>query len=185
MAAIYLAGPEVFLPDAVDMGRRKSALCANYGFRGLYPLDADFRDQTDERLSRRIFDSNVGMIRACDAVIANLTPFRGPSADAGTVFEVGFALALGKPALAYSNQRQPYFARVRDSHGPFTEGEGLYFANDGMCVENFGLTDNLMIDEAVRAQGWEIVMRDVEASRRYTDLGAFEECLRLASRYLA
>lgn len=182
MAAIYLAGPEVFLPDAVDMGHRKSALCVNYGFRGLYPLEADFRDQTDERLSRRIFDSNVGMIRACDAVIANLTPFRGPSADAGTVFELGFALALGKPALAYSNQRQPYFARVRDSHGPFTEGEGLYFANDGMSVENFGLTDNLMIDEAIRAQGWEIVTRDVEASQRYTDLGAFEECLRLASR---
>jgi nucleoside 2-deoxyribosyltransferase len=183
MGSIYLAGPEVFLPDALDMGRRKTALCAKYGFRGLYPLDADFKGQNGERLSRRIFDSNVGMIRACDAVIANLTPFRGPSADAGTVFEVGFALALGKPVFAYSNEAKSYFARTRDSHGPFSRIEGQHFARDGMSVEDFDLLDNLMIDEGVRAQGFDIIARDVDASRRYTDLGAFEECLQLAARH--
>ncbi len=181
MASIYLAGPDVFLPDAVDMGRVKAALCAQYGFRGLYPLDADFRGDESTRLSRRIFDSNIGLIRACDAVIANLTPFRGPSADAGTIFEVGFALALGKPVFAYSNEIEPYLSRVGASHGPLTQQGGQLFARDGMSVEDFELFDNLMIDEAIRAQGWEIVARNVDASRRYVDLHAFEDCLQQAA----
>ena len=36
---IYLAGPDVFLPDAVDIGRRKAEICARHGVTGLYPLD--------------------------------------------------------------------------------------------------------------------------------------------------
>ena len=36
---IYLAGPDVFLPDAIEIGRRKAAICARYGLTGLYPLD--------------------------------------------------------------------------------------------------------------------------------------------------
>lgn len=184
MASVYLAGPDVFLGRAVDMGRAKVALCARQGLRGLYPLDADLAVQDDARLSKRIFDSNVALIRACDAVIANLTPFRGPSADAGTVFEVGFALALGKPVFAYSNHAGHYVARVRETHGPCTEVEGQIVARDGMSVENFGLFDNLMIDEAIRAQGWDIVAHEADADRRHTDLAGFEACLRQAAVYL-
>src|SRR6266404_969261 len=36
---IYLAGPDVFLPDAIEIGRRKAAICARHGVNGLYPLD--------------------------------------------------------------------------------------------------------------------------------------------------
>ena len=36
---IYLAGPDVFLPDAVEIGRRKAEICARHGLIGLYPLD--------------------------------------------------------------------------------------------------------------------------------------------------
>ena len=36
---IYLAGPDVFLPDAVEIGRRKADICARHGVTGLYPLD--------------------------------------------------------------------------------------------------------------------------------------------------
>ena len=42
-------------------------------------------------------------MRSCDAAVANLTPFRGVSADAGTAFEVGFMRALGRPVLGYTN----------------------------------------------------------------------------------
>ena len=37
---IYLAGPEVFLPDSLDIGAKKVALCAAHGFEGVFPLDA-------------------------------------------------------------------------------------------------------------------------------------------------
>ena len=36
---------------------------------------------------------------AADAIIANLTPFRGPSADAGTVYELGYMAGRGKFCL--------------------------------------------------------------------------------------
>ena len=35
---IYLAGPEVFHPNAAALGRQKQALCREYGFEGLFPL---------------------------------------------------------------------------------------------------------------------------------------------------
>ena len=39
-----------------------------------------------------------------DVIIANLTPFRGPSADAGTVYELGYMLGKGdRLCLGYSN----------------------------------------------------------------------------------
>src|SRR5207244_2644061 len=81
---IYLAGPDVFLPDAVEIGRRKSEICAFHGVLGLYPLD-NVIDIEAADASLKIFKGNEAMMNAADAIIANLTPFRGPGADAGTV----------------------------------------------------------------------------------------------------
>ena len=51
---VYLAGPDVFLPDAVEIGRQKVAICAVHGLVGLYPLDNAI-DLTAPDASRRIF----------------------------------------------------------------------------------------------------------------------------------
>ena len=37
---VYLAGPEVFLRNAVETGVAKVEICARYGLEGKYPLDA-------------------------------------------------------------------------------------------------------------------------------------------------
>ncbi len=85
---IYLAGPDVFLPDAVDIGRRKVELCARHGLIGLYPLDnAIDRAATD--VSLRIFRGNEAMMIEADAIIANLTPF--PTARRATSLYGSFA----------------------------------------------------------------------------------------------
>jgi nucleoside 2-deoxyribosyltransferase len=54
-----------------------------------------------------IFRKDLAMMGACDVVIANLTPFRGPSADAGTLVEVGWFLGRGRPVFGYSNAALP------------------------------------------------------------------------------
>ena len=36
---VYLAGPDVFLPDAIETGRAKVDLCAAYGLTGRFPLE--------------------------------------------------------------------------------------------------------------------------------------------------
>src|SRR6202051_4239894 len=102
---VYLAGPDVFLPDAVEFGRRKVELCARYGLTGLYPPDNKI-DLSAADASLQIFRGNEAMMNEADAVIANLTPFRGPGADAGTVYELGF-MAGGGGAWRRSFQRPP------------------------------------------------------------------------------
>jgi nucleoside 2-deoxyribosyltransferase len=82
---IYLAGPDVFLPDAVEIGRRKLEICARHGLTGLYPLDSGI-DAAAADLSLQIFKGLEVMMERCDVIIANLTPFRGAGADPGTVY---------------------------------------------------------------------------------------------------
>src|SRR5260370_41156129 len=109
---IYLAGPDVFLPDAVEIGRRKAELCTRRGLTGLYPLDSAI-DPAAEDASRRIFRGNETMMIEADAIIANLTPFRGPGADAGTVYELGYMAGRAQPCPGYSNCFLSYAHRAR------------------------------------------------------------------------
>ena len=90
----YLAGPDVFLPEAAAHAAAKIALCAAYGLTGVAPFNPDLdMNQPAALLWRRIYEDDLRMMRACDIIIANLTPFRGASADAGTLVELGWFLA--------------------------------------------------------------------------------------------
>src|ERR1043165_9650129 len=109
---IYLAGPDVFLPDAMEIGRRKAAICAAHGLTGLYPLDNAI-DLSASDASRQIFCGNEAMMDEADAIIANLTPFRGAGADPGTVYELGAMAARRKFCLGYSNDPSIYADRLR------------------------------------------------------------------------
>ncbi len=129
---LYLAGPDVFRPDALPYGQKLKEICEQHGAVGLYPLDEALIDPT----ARVIFRSNVDLIRSADAVVANLTPFRGPSADAGTIWEVGMAYGLGLPVVGYSEEKEPYAERAKKT----TQNQP-----EGWQIESFGLEDNLMI----------------------------------------
>lgn len=183
MASVYLAGPEIFLPHAEEIGRMKKARCERHGLVGLFPLDAELSFERGHDMSKRIFEANVALMRRSDAVIVNLTPFRGPSADVGAVFEIGFAFALEKPVFAYTNSAATYHERVVEALGARDAARGRECAGDGMGVENFGLLDNLMIVEAIRAQGWDIVIRNPPDERRLEDLDGFVHCLRQAAGF--
>jgi nucleoside 2-deoxyribosyltransferase len=66
---IYLAGPDVFLPDALDIGWRKLDICARFGLTGLYPLDNAI-DLSTADASLQIFRGNAAMMDDADAIIA-------------------------------------------------------------------------------------------------------------------
>ncbi len=180
---IYLAGPDVFLPDARLVGRRKVEICARHGLTGLYPLDNAI-DPAAANASLSIYRGNEAMMDAADAIIANLTPFRGPSADAGTVFELGFMAGRGKLCLGYSNDAAPYLERVRRTADVTSCRERLVDAQ-GLWVEDFGLADNLMIVHALDCHGCALVVPDRTPSDSpfdlWGDLAAFEACVRLAT----
>ena len=174
---IYLAGPEVFLPDPLEAGRKKCALAEKHGFIGLYPLDAtlDLNGLAKPEQARLIASANEGLMRQADALIANLTPFRGVSMDSGTAFEVGFMRALGRPVLGYTNVVSDYATRA----GAF-RGRGIP-AGDGdrfdLQIEDFDAAENLMIVCAIEAAGGSVVRVPVAAGREIEDLCGFEACL--------
>jgi nucleoside 2-deoxyribosyltransferase len=177
---IYLAGPDVFLPDAVDIGKRKAAICARHGVRGLYPLDNAI-DLTAGDASLTIFKGNEAMMDAADAVIANLTPFRGPSADAGTVYELGYMAGRGKFCLAYSNDPAVYVERVARFGTVTKSADGLLTDKDGLAVEDFGHPDNLMMIHALDLHGARLVTPRQVPSDIWHDLTSFEACVMLAA----
>jgi nucleoside 2-deoxyribosyltransferase len=176
---IYLAGPDVFLPDAVAIGRRKVEICARHGLTGLYPLD-NAVDLTAKDASLRIFRGNEAMMIEADAIIANLTPFRGPGADAGTVYELGYMAGRGKLCLGYSNDPSSYADRVR-GFTDVTAHDGYLVDALGLTVEDFGLTDNLMMVHALDLHGCALVTPGQMPADIRHDLTAFETCVRMAA----
>ncbi|MBY0338011.1 MAG: nucleoside 2-deoxyribosyltransferase [Acetobacteraceae bacterium] len=174
---IYLAGPDVFLPDAREVGAREAALAARFGFEGVFPLDGAAPEPGDWRA---IAATCEGMIRGCAAIAANLTPFRGPSADPGTVFELGFARALGLPAFGYSTVAASLRERVPDAT---RDAGGRWRDPDGLEIEDFGLADNLMLEGAIAASGG-VMLRVPHRDDPWRDLAAFEACLSAMRRVL-
>jgi nucleoside 2-deoxyribosyltransferase len=177
---IYLAGPDVFLPDAIELGRRKVQLCARHGLVGLYPLDNAIAAND---ASLQIFGGNEAMMNEASAIIANLTPFRGPGADAGTVYELGYMAGRGKLCLGYTNDPAPYADRVR-AFTEVTSRDGRLIDAQGLTVEDFGLADNLMMIHALDLHGSALVTPRQRPADIWHDLTAFETCVRMAAERL-
>ncbi len=154
--AVYLAGPDVFAPEAAALFARRAGLCAALGLRAITPLDP-FDDPPNWAalpLWHRIARRNEARIAAAEAVIANLSPFRGPSADAGTIYEIGYARGLGRPIFAYSTDAAGLLARSLGHVGVDARRDGPSWRDrDGMELEDFGCRDNLMIDGALADAG--------------------------------
>lgn len=127
---IYIAGPDVFAPDALLVGARYKAICENYGFIGLFPLD------NQASTSREIFLGNRAMIEEADIVVANLDFFRGQCMDDGTAWEIGHAAALKKDIFGYMADTRSLLSKI---------GEKDKYGN---AVEDFGHPINLMIFES-------------------------------------
>lgn len=135
---IYLAGFDVFRPDAIEHGHYLKNLCAAHGMQGLYPFDNQIAPGLPPlQTAQQICQQNIAMIQRCSAVLANLNTFRGLEPDSGTAFEVGMAVALGKPVWAYFKACGSLREQV--PHDP----QG--FDASGLHVEDFGLPRNLML----------------------------------------
>lgn len=141
---LYLAGPDVFRPDAHAWAASARALCRASGHEALVPLDGVAQDAAG------IYAANIAMIRAADAVIANLAEFRGAEPDSGTAFEVGFAAALGKPVIGYVPTAELQRERVARAFGPLCATADGWMDHTGRRVEDFGLPLNLMLAVSAR-----------------------------------
>lgn len=145
MTSIYLAGPDVFWPNATELGNGKQQLCQKHGFIGHFPLDSglDLQGMTPFAAGMAIYQANIGLMDQCDLIIANMTPFRGPSMDVGTAFEMGYMAAHKKPVWGYTLDGRVYCDRI----------DGQSTDADGFTIESFHMADNLMMIGATETLG--------------------------------
>lgn len=136
---VYLAGPDVFEKNWEAVAAYKKAVCADFGLEGVFPMDAVIPEPT----GRSILIANVDLIESCQAMLANIQPFRGISADVGTAFEMGYGSAKGLKVIAYTTESEQYVHRV--FHSPYRSEELMNEDKHGRAVENFGGGDNLMV----------------------------------------
>lgn len=166
---VYVAGPEVFHPNAERIFREKTAILNSAGFEAMIPLDPDIPFS-----STAIYDHCVELMNKSDAIIANLTPFRGPSADPGTVFELGYMShrVNQKWVTGYIHDTRPYkdkvldFDKFRDLGKPGSD-------SSGMIIEPFGLFDNLMV---VRSPSF-IARYDLPEAQIWTSMFGLKACV--------
>jgi nucleoside 2-deoxyribosyltransferase len=185
--SLYLAGPDVFEPDAAARFAAMKRICAKHGAVGLSPLDGPAPERPDRDAALAIFDRNVELIRQSNAVVANVTPFRGPSADVGTALEIGIALALRRPAFGYSRAPHLYPAKVQAGRSTSTkQADAQAFAADGFAIEDFGLFDNLMIVGAIERSGGALFFGEeaAHAVAPGAGLDLFETSVAAAVRHL-
>lgn len=167
---VYLAGPDIFRPNAIEHMDKLKQLCRDRGLEPLSPMDNNLDISVrDKKTAAKIFDADVAMVRKADIVVANLSPFRGPSADVGTVFEVGMAFGLGKKVIGYTSDVRPYSVKCGEWI-EFLEGldddeamPGTFWYRDDVQLEDFGMLDNLMVDFGVYRTKCAI-WRNVEAA---------------------
>ncbi len=168
---IYLAGPDVFHAEALAIGARKKAICAELGMEGLFPLDneVDLEDGAPAEAAARIYRANIAMLDRADGVIANASPFLGALADDGTAFEIGYAVARGLPIALYDNgagdtasKAAALLAAAPSLHDP------------DVAAEDFGLPVNLMLAIAAGAP----FIEAGAAPLPMTDLSRFEVAAR-------
>lgn len=139
----------MFRADAAEAFERLKAQCAALGLEGLAPTDTEV-DTTagddGDALAQRIYEGNIRLIQQADGVAANLEAFRGLEPDSGTVFEVGYAVALGKPVVIYNVPDTTYQARVAAAMPCLEGADGVVREKaSGLMVEGLGQRLNLML----------------------------------------
>lgn len=178
---VYLAGPDRMAPDAEAILERKRAMTRDADFSPVLAEAGAGEGEPDELRARILYADTVAKLRACDAVIANLTPWRGPDPDASTVFEAGLAAGLGKPLFAYMNvpdaEEADHRSRVEAYIEIAADEAGVWRDGDGALVEDLGLPVTPMLWSEVR--GFYVVVTPEPLS----DVTGLELCLEALRLY--
>lgn len=153
---LYLAGPDVFRPNASEVFDEMEAKCRAAGFVGVRPTDGGlsqgFKGTSDE-IAERIYLGNMEILRSCEGILANMQPFRTPvEPDSGTVFEVGAGIALGKHVFGYLPDHDLTLEeKIRKHYPVHTDETGISWDREfGFMVEEFSQPMNLMLARSMQ-----------------------------------
>lgn len=158
---LYVAGPDVFRPNAVEHFTAMREICERYGFEPVIPLDGT------ETTSKQIAEGNFARLATVQCVAANLNPFRGSEPDSGTVAEAIIAARLHRiPVVGYMQDTRPMIDRLVDQGTAQQDDWGRIADRWGWTIENFGHPLNLMLAESFPVVQGQFLDAVVELSRR-------------------
>ncbi|HBS03783.1 MAG TPA: nucleoside 2-deoxyribosyltransferase [Leptospiraceae bacterium] len=164
MKRIYLAGPEVFLPEPIEEFEGIKSHASRVGFEAFSPFDSEIKPEnlSGLDLARHIYRENIKLIEKCDFILANCNAFRGALVDDGTSFEIGYAAARNKTIYGYITHRLT-LPEIVATRIPLKEHvSGVPQDEDGYLVnENFGNSINLMMEYAIEETGGQLIEGDV------------------------
>ncbi|MBO4537691.1 MAG: nucleoside 2-deoxyribosyltransferase [Erysipelotrichaceae bacterium] len=136
----YLADFEMFLPSCPQTVRYWKSVCDKYGIIGLFPGEGDPIQPGDDYW-QRVFDHDYDWMKYCDMCIAQLDDWRGHECDSGTLFELGYFVALGMPSYGFYTGNKPMLERKIEKR----LDEGVWYDADGFMIEDRGSAfDNIL-----------------------------------------
>jgi nucleoside 2-deoxyribosyltransferase len=161
---IYLADNSRLQPDAHKQRDQVEALCRRYGMRVAWPSEHAFFPSNiplglrvevgppiDDLAPGRVLHKAWRLIGGCHALIAEITPFRGPHMNPVVAFEIGVAVVHEIPVFAWTTAlwpslpgRGPRFKLLDDRIwcGHTVAPDGNWRAeDDGLVVENFEMVE--------------------------------------------
>jgi nucleoside 2-deoxyribosyltransferase len=150
LKSVFLAGPDAYAPGADTLLERKRLVVEAAGLTLVSPtLPAATERDGAEITARATYAEVLKQLRRADALIANLTPWRGVGCHPGAAFLAGFAAALGKPVFAYMNVEDDgdaeLLARVERLCGADVSGDGIWRDDEGTLIEDFGLPETVVL----------------------------------------
>lgn len=104
---VYIAGPSVFLDEAIAHARETIKTCQAEGIQPIHPLmdvirEADEQGPFKDRSAQDWYLADLAKLDQSAGIIADITAFRGPYMDPGTAFEIGYAVARGLMVVLWS-----------------------------------------------------------------------------------
>ena len=128
---VYLADFEMFLPTCDETVRYWKATCEKYGLIGRFPGEGDPVEPGDN-FWQRVFDHDFNHMLECDMCFAQLDDWRGHEPDSGTLWELGWFVALGMPSYGFYSGPDTMLERKIEKH----EEDGVFYDVNGFAIED-------------------------------------------------
>ena len=106
---VFLAAP-LFSEAERDFNSKVTKRLRDRGFEVWLAQESPFIHEGTSKEKEKIYEEDISALKACDVVVAVLD---GVEVDSGVAFEMGYAVAIGKPVIGLKTDRRA-FSKMED-----------------------------------------------------------------------
>ncbi|KPV61667.1 MAG: Nucleoside 2-deoxyribosyltransferase [Candidatus Bathyarchaeota archaeon BA2] len=106
---VFLAAP-LFSEAERDFNSKVAKRLRDKGFEVWLAQDFPFIHEGTSKEKKKIYEEDISALKACDVVVAVLD---GVTVDSGVAFEMGYAIAIGKPVMGLKTDHRA-FSKMED-----------------------------------------------------------------------